>query len=851
MRLLSYHIENYGKLHDQDGVFQDGVTCICEKNGFGKTTLSSFIKAMLYGLPSYTAKTKAFDDRQHFYPFSGGKFGGNLTFEKDGKTYKIERFFDKKSSKGDEMLVYCNGAPSMEFGEDIGKALFGLDEESFQKTVFITADEIEIASTHAINERLNRTDFSEESGYDDAIAALEKAKKNLRAARGNNDKISEKTAQIREITAQIGNLREMSGGLETEYTERERLVKALAALESEQKSVNEQELLLQRWETLDTMAKQAEADAAALDALREKYPQGLPTEEERTLLREYIQKENLLQGGLATAEFEEDKNNALKALGEKFSGGIPDEEIFAEKQKEVRKAAALSAEIGALTAYQETERERVLKGRFGLKCPTEQELEKKRMLAETYKRKDSELKELSARLLQTAPKQEKGRGGKTVLALLISSIVLLGVGIALAFVVMAVGLALAAIGGALGIIALLSNKGASGVTISSRLHLDAAALQTDLKETEGKLYAFTAPYGYYSAAGAAYDFAVLEEDVKAYRTFEAAAQERMARLNEKTAAHERLTAELLAFLQNFGAQSTDLQAGLNRVLADAEKYRSLQADKRTAVEKKEGFLKEREENRAAVSKLVEKYGLSQNAGTMDGLTELERAAESIEKYAQDFARMQKNIEEYKAKNALDERPAALACAAEEVYEEISRVRNDLVNCDKRIAETERYVEQLPDLEAALERAEEQLTQYKEKHGLLSDVIDALKNAEQRLKDKYVAPIKDRFSHYAETIEKVLNEKISMDKDFRIMFERNGQSRDERHLSAGERAICALCLRLALIDNMYGDNQPFIVMDDPFVHLDEGHLADTVKLVKALGQNRQILYFCCHESREIK
>ena len=87
MRLISYHIENYGKIHNADGVFNGGLTEFCEKNGFGKTTLASFIRAMFYGLPTYTTRTKTLDDRQHFYPFEGGKFGGNLTFEMQGKTY--------------------------------------------------------------------------------------------------------------------------------------------------------------------------------------------------------------------------------------------------------------------------------------------------------------------------------------------------------------------------------------------------------------------------------------------------------------------------------------------------------------------------------------------------------------------------------------------------------------------------------------------------------------------------------------------------------------------------------------------------------------------------------------------
>ena len=54
MKLISYHIENYGKIQNQDGQFGEGVTEFCEKNGYGKTTLASFIRAMFYGLPSYT-----------------------------------------------------------------------------------------------------------------------------------------------------------------------------------------------------------------------------------------------------------------------------------------------------------------------------------------------------------------------------------------------------------------------------------------------------------------------------------------------------------------------------------------------------------------------------------------------------------------------------------------------------------------------------------------------------------------------------------------------------------------------------------------------------------------------------
>ena len=198
---------------------------------------------------------------------------------------------------------------------------------------------------------------------------------------------------------------------------------------------------------------------------------------------------------------------------------------------------------------------------------------------------------------------------------------------------------------------------------------------------------------------------------------------------------------------------------------------------------------------------------------------------------------------------MTERPTGEKVGADELHAELSFLRKELANCDKRIAETERQVEQQSDLENALALEEEKLEECKQKYDLITDTMSALTGAEQALKDKYIAPIKTRFFTYAEALEKVLGEKVSMDKDFKIVFERGGETRSDRHLSAGERTLLALCLRLALMDNMYETEQPFVIMDDPFVHLDEEHMERTEELLHLLSEQKQILYFCCHESRK--
>ena len=92
MKLISLYIENFGGLSRYSLEFSEGVTVIAEPNGFGKTTLAEFIRAMFYGFPR-KAKTLDKSKRQKYAPWNGGKCGGNLVFEHENRRYRIEGTF--------------------------------------------------------------------------------------------------------------------------------------------------------------------------------------------------------------------------------------------------------------------------------------------------------------------------------------------------------------------------------------------------------------------------------------------------------------------------------------------------------------------------------------------------------------------------------------------------------------------------------------------------------------------------------------------------------------------------------------------------------------------------------------
>ena len=61
-------------------------------------------------------------------------------------------------------------------------------------------------------------------------------------------------------------------------------------------------------------------------------------------------------------------------------------------------------------------------------------------------------------------------------------------------------------------------------------------------------------------------------------------------------------------------------------------------------------------------------------------------------------------------------------------------------------------------------------------------------------------------------------------------------------------MIGICMRFALLDVMYKQEKPMIIMDDPFVNLDANHLEGAKEFLKSVAGEYQILYFTCHEDR---
>ena len=89
----------------------------------------------------------------------------------------------------------------------------------------------------------------------------------------------------------------------------------------------------------------------------------------------------------------------------------------------------------------------------------------------------------------------------------------------------------------------------------------------------------------------------------------------------------------------------------------------------------------------------------------------------------------------------------------------------------------------------------------------------------------------------------------MDTSFKVKLRESGKTQHPESLSQGWRDAVQFCVRLSLADALYVEGEkPPIILDDPFVNLDERRLEAAKRLLVSLSQKYQILYLVCHAER---
>ena len=255
MRLLSLHIENFGTLSDVDMDFREGINMILHENGWGKSTLTEFIRVMFYGIEGSKKRGYLENDRKRFQPWNGKRFGGDLSFEVNGKLYKVERNLAAKDADMTFKLYDLNTMlESHDFSEKLGEELFGVDSESFRRTCFVGLDGVRFYGVNStISAKVSAVDQRGDLGEYDA--AEEKLKDYL-----NKNSSVKKTGSLYKLHEEINDLRE-------QVKDKESLNKRILGLKNNISNV----------QTLDRLKADVETARRILDRRLNELPEDIPS----------------------------------------------------------------------------------------------------------------------------------------------------------------------------------------------------------------------------------------------------------------------------------------------------------------------------------------------------------------------------------------------------------------------------------------------------------------------------------------------------------------------------------------------------------------------------------------------
>lgn len=155
--------------------------------------------------------------------------------------------------------------------------------------------------------------------------------------------------------------------------------------------------------------------------------------------------------------------------------------------------------------------------------------------------------------------------------------------------------------------------------------------------------------------------------------------------------------------------------------------------------------------------------------------------------------------------------------------------------------------ELPGLEDQLRALTLELREQEHQLELLDATMDFLSQAKDSLSAMYTGPIQKSLTHYMSLLHPD-HSAFTLDQELNVSIQENEMHRNLTAFSQGQQDKVLLCLRLALIDALFPGERPFLILDDPFVNLDDVRVREALNLLEALSQETQIVYLTCSESR---
>jgi len=822
LKLIDCYIENFGKLSDFKLTFSDGLNTVKKDNGYGKTTLTVFIKAMLYGLDDTKRMKLEENDRKHYMPWQGGRCGGSLTFECGGKKYRIERTFMPKA--GDDTFTLYetkSGKVSSDFSENIGEELFGIDADGFERTVFLSEANLsgknENKTVSAKLSNLVGCD-GDLSVMDDAFLLLEKERKlihrrggageigDIKAKRAETERrladLERLSAQYKEEEDRLGDIR---NELDKAYTEKRRMV-------NEARLADEARLRRTYEKQYAEMKASVDSDSRSLSALKLFFKSGLPTPEEITRAKEmHAEAKRIYSSG------EKERDAKLGALSDFFRCGADESEFI--KAKELAKAISEKQKEAEII-------ERTVEG-----SGAQDSISAHSDAADGFIEKLSSVKKTK-------------KINKSYHITVPIGIILAALGIGLGVLINPIMLLASVIGA---IILILGIKNVSD-TKKSKTFAQICDKASEFIESEG----YSAPSDPKELLDILYEIKSKAKAEEARRRESLESIEKLSRLKEEISELTRDACEFIAkFPRTSAATVTDSVA---EILRRRDIYLALSERETAIIKRKEEEFTKAENYKSRAEEFLSRFPTVSDRP----FDEINAKLVEYSTIVRSIDRMKASLEAFVTEHGINPDSIGENAKSEVVFSyDPTAIDEKIAELERNLAVTERQCKTISDelelsdeLQAERDSLIEKEQAYTERLNVILKTQKYLTEAKDSLTSKYLSKTKAAFDKYIAVIAKESGEDFHMDTSFAVMKNEKGALKSTAAYSRGTRDMYALAARFALIDSLYENETPFVILDDPFAYFDDSKLSRAAAALSAIAKEKQIIYLTCSSARKI-
>ena len=873
MKLLSCYIENFGKLHHYSLDFSDGLNTICQDNGWGKSTLAVFIKVMFYGFDGNAKRDILANERKRFKPWQGGQYGGTLTFETADKRYRITRTFGEKESQDDfELRNVTTNLISSDYSSQIGEELFKINSDSFYRSIFIgqTKNQGGAWTTGDIHAKIgNLTDNTDDiNHYESAEKRLKSVINQLSPDRRTGslyqrqDEITELKRKVQEGNSLSRVIAEKENRLAEKQQERASLIAQRESLEEQQTTVTQWQKVVAQRNEWDRLKKERNEEESRFREVSSFFPADIPSMNDVNQQMERL--------GLMTREkerrsvysFSDEETNELFLLKDIFQEDMPsvsEAQQWIEQEKQLR-VLAEEYEQEKLSRTEESQLKRLGEIFSG-------DVPDIGVMLEQWNRRNNIKSALSSKqailaALQVSPSGTSSDSKGLSWVLIGLGIVVMILGFAgLVLVSPFVGIAAFILGTVLVLLGALipfGNQSQQAPVIPEELTRLQSEIDKDMafiQQTDAQIGSFLISHGKsFDEVRVSFDLQDLYHQYTVFQQLEEKAKR--AQASQKPAQINTIGTAIHGFLKKYKSDRMDrsLSDNLNTVKSAITRYHSLEEKESHYMQAEQAY----QTKYSQIDSFLQQYGWKAEDDLYFQLQNIKDHLNEYQRVQQRYQRTDEELKQFEADwedKPLDEMPKEELPPLDEINNNLKMLNERLEGVSQTINLTESEIEQLYDWLDEWEKNKCELAQRIETQEAEQRRFDYavkakeyLERAKESMTAKYSDPIYSGFKNYYEMLTRDEASRFHVNANVEVTVEEEGKQRETRTLSTGYQDMIEFCIRLSLVDAMYQDESPMLVMDDPFAHLDDQKVEAAKDFLQEISHKYQIIYFTCSSSR---